>query len=198
VPTTEVDWSLVWTIAGVIVAVIGLVASILAARRWGSRRTRLQIDWRVRPLVPFSFVNSKGEVETVGSRSPPQFEVELSIKNMGPQDILAEHFEGQPMRLNLGTSIHRNGHWSNGDSGFLDFEREAALIHPRRISADAVALYYTVRCFGKRPDLSISAPPAHVRVKTRQVRDLDSYGTGVDQFSLPGSNKWLTRRVHYN
>jgi len=199
-PTTggiasAIDWSVLATVTGLILAIV----AIYFAWRYGTRRTKLQIDWRVRPLVPFSFVNESGEVEVVGGKGPPQFEVELRIKNKGPQDIRAEQFEGHPMRLSLGAPVNLNGHRSNADSGLLDFEPDTALLHPRRISADADALHYAVRCFGKRPNLLISSPPADVRVETRQFRDLDAHGVpGIDQFSLSGSNKWLTRRVRYN
>jgi hypothetical protein len=203
-PTTggiasAIDWSAVAMVTGLILATVGIIVGAYFAWRYGSRRTKLQIDWRVRPLVPFSFVNEKGEVEVVGGKGPPQFGVELRIKNRGPQDIRAEHFEGHPMRLNLGAPVNLNGNWSNADSGLLDFESDTALLHPRRISADADALHYFVRCFGKRPNLLISSPPADVRVETRQFRDLDAHGLpGLDQFSLSGANKWLTKRVRYN
>ncbi|WP_461175270.1 hypothetical protein M1D93_20165 (plasmid) [Arthrobacter sp. Z1-9] len=188
----QIDWSLLFTIAGVIVAIVAIFFGVWAARRWGTRRNLLQIDYRIRPLKPFSLMTDKG-VEVVPPNPPIQFDVELKLTNLGPQDILPEHFGGQELRFSVSPArLISDRTMSNLKSGVLVLDTTDAKLYPLRIAVGQ-SLFYMIRTADARPDLWVDTPLANVKVRRSRHRDQDASPMGT--FTFPGANRWLGSRV---
>jgi hypothetical protein len=108
VETNPVDASLWIAVISVIVAVLAIVASVWAARRYGTRRRKLLFEWSAAPLIP----------ETRGDASPRlvvtyrDFEVKdpylltLRLVNVGPSDVATSHFDGgRDLVIELGCTL---------------------------------------------------------------------------------------------
>lgn len=186
------DWPLFWTIAGVIVAIIAIFVVVWAARRWGTRRNLLQVDYMIRPLRTIHLMTPKG-LKVIEPNPPIQFDVELCLTNRGPQDILPEHFRGHELQFGVAPAmLIPDMAWSNVDSGILTFDQTYARLHPTRIAVGR-RLYFRIRTVHARPDLWVRTPLTNVKVHRRRYRDQDADPMGT--FALRGADKWLGSRV---
>ena len=188
----QIDWSLLWTIASVIVAIAAIFVAVWAARRWGTRRTLLQVDYRIRPLRTLHLTTPEG-VQVIEPNPPIQFDIELRLTNRGPQDILPEHFGNNELRFSVAPAeLVPYRVTSNLSSGVLALDATYARLHPTRIAVGR-SLYFIIRTVDARPDLWISTPLANVKVRRRRYRDQNA--DPMAMFTLPGSNKWLRSRI---
>lgn len=189
----QTEWSLLWTIAGVIVAVIAIFAAVWAARQWGTRRNLLQVDYRIRPVRTIHLTYPDGVVKIIEPNPSIQFDIELRLTNRGPQDILPEHFGGQELRFSFAPAkLFPEILKTNIDSGFLVLDSTYARLHPTRIGVRR-SLYFILRVIDERPDLWVGTPLANVKVRRRRYRDKNADPLGF--FTLPGSNRWVGSRV---
>lgn len=188
----QINSSQWWTIAGLVIAIIAIAAAVWAARQWGTRRTLLQVDYRLRPLYPIHLKTDRG-VEVIKPNPPIQFDIELRLTNRGPQDILPEHFSGHELQFGVAPAkILSDRVTSNLDSDLLVLDSNYARLYPRRIAVGR-SLYFIMRTFDARPVLWVNTPLANVKVRRRRYRDQNADPMGT--FTLPGANRWLRSRI---
>ncbi len=126
---TPVDWSAIATIASVPVAVIGTAGGMWAARRYGTRPGRIEIDARSVQLVG-SPSSSEADNEDVSDDELRRYLVQLRFRNRGGRDIPKAAFDGQPLTINSGLNV-----LTTGTAGRSEAERSDAASgpHPRRL-----------------------------------------------------------------
>lgn len=84
--------------------VVGVVATVAAAWKWGTRRRRLLFTWRSTPLLPIDQAEHPWVQVTVHDFpvNDPHL-VALTLRNVGPSDLATQHFDaGKPIRVELG------------------------------------------------------------------------------------------------
>jgi hypothetical protein len=87
------DWL---SLAGLIVAVVGVPTAVLATRRWGTRRARLQFGWDVTPLLLVARLDEHDQIKITYRGRPVDNPHLLTVRlaNVGPVDITRAHFDG--------------------------------------------------------------------------------------------------------
>lgn len=105
--TVDLDLNQVLAIIGICVGVAAIIAGVLAARRWGTRRRRLLFEYTSTPLIP------KGQTADFLKVTYRDFEVEdphlvrLSLKNVGSVDVATAHFDaGRPLTVALHCTMY--------------------------------------------------------------------------------------------
>jgi hypothetical protein len=96
-------------IAGLVVAVVAIVVGAVAARRWGTRRGRIEFDCVSSALIPDSHLAKPGGLHKVtynGIEVGRSHLVQVSIRNVGPHDIASSSFDsGVPLKVQLNCKI---------------------------------------------------------------------------------------------
>lgn len=105
----------VWIgLAGLLVAVVSIGATILAARRWGNRRKRIAFSWEAARLLP---VGRSERLLEVTFRDIPVTDphlVTVRVANVGPLDIASKHFDaGRSLVVNLNCMMYGLTHSSH-------------------------------------------------------------------------------------
>lgn len=102
--TVNLSRSDVIAVLGVTVAIVAIVVTVLATRRYGTRRRRLHIDHHAAPMINTvpGYADPKLKVTYEGEEIVNPHLVTLRIINLGPTDITASHFhEGDPLVVTL-------------------------------------------------------------------------------------------------
>ncbi len=90
----------IWVPAAVAVAV-GL-ATVLATRKWGTRRRRVLFRYQSAPLLPVDSRLGLLEITFRDIPVPNPHLVTLRVQNLGPSDVATHHFDtGAPVRVAL-------------------------------------------------------------------------------------------------
>lgn len=103
-----IDWGLVGWIATAALAVIAIVVTIVATRRWGNRRAVARWYAEVTPLLPET--TGRRGLLGITYRDIPVDDpvlVTFAIANIGPRDITTEMFDsGRSIRVHLGATFY--------------------------------------------------------------------------------------------
>lgn len=101
----KVDLAPWLAMATLVVAVIGALASVIATRRFGNRRSKIQFSWD-----SLSLLASERQPEALhviyGNQAVEQPNlVTLRLRNIGPRDVTSAHFDGsRPIEIELDAS----------------------------------------------------------------------------------------------
>ncbi len=123
-------------IVGVAIGILGIIAAVWAARKWGSRRGRLAIEIESSPLIP---APSEGalrpdllKVTYLDIEVDDPHLVTIRLANVGSADIASVDFDGgRPIVVNLGSKMYgptastypgRLTTPAIGDEGWIQFQ----------------------------------------------------------------------------
>jgi hypothetical protein len=133
-----------------------------AARRYGTRPGRIEIDARSGQLVGSPSL-SEADNEDVSDDELRRYLVQLRFRNRGGRDIPKAAFDGQPLTINLGLNV-----LTTGTAGRSEAERSDAASgpHPRRLQ-----LAMGRKRGGERPHVVVGSPLVDVEVKVKIHKD---------------------------
>lgn len=189
----EVDTDRLLAIVGVIVGIVGLIATIAAARRWGTRRHRLLYEWGETSLLP-----ERGNLLKVTFRDLPvddPYLVTIVLRNIGPGDISSQIFDGgKPLVINLGCKkwygITRNSHPHATLSNAVGSDDAVVQLRPTLLRTGEEVAFEAVVEGKSKPELEsplidtdIVDGPAFQEIVTKQL----IWGAESVALSLPGS-----------
>jgi hypothetical protein len=93
-------------LAAVVVAIIGIAATVFAARRWGNRRRRILFSCEAAPLLPIADENHLLEVTYRDFPVKDPHLVTVRIANIGSSDIASQHFDaGRSLIVDLNCTM---------------------------------------------------------------------------------------------
>jgi len=98
-------------VVGILVGVAAIVVGVFAARRWGTRRRRVLLNWTATPLIPPEPLNHAGrsdlKITYRGIEVDDPHLVEFSLKNLGPSDISSETFDhGEAFVIHMNAKMY--------------------------------------------------------------------------------------------
>jgi hypothetical protein len=91
---------------GLVLAAVAIIASVVAARRWGNRRNRVLFQTSVTPLMEIEEVEASNggrvEVRVNGAAVWKPHLVSILLTNVGPHDVTTAHFDsGDPLTVRM-------------------------------------------------------------------------------------------------
>lgn len=82
-------------LAGLLVAILAIPTTIFAARQWGTRRARLEVEVNATPLLPEDARPGLLEVTYRDIPVKEPYLVSVTLRNTGPRDVATKMFDGE-------------------------------------------------------------------------------------------------------
>jgi hypothetical protein len=94
-------------LATIAVAILAILATVWATRKWGNRRGLLEFSWDAVPLLPGQQVNGLLQVTFRDIAVSEPHLVTVILRNVGPRDVPSSAFDGGlPLRVTFDQTFY--------------------------------------------------------------------------------------------